>query len=1036
MPMRTFKICGYVIDSKTKCGIKGLRVESWDKDLIVSDLVGGSTTGEGGIFRIQFDESYFKELFFDRRPDLFFKIFHGENLIKSTKDSVLWNVDREDIEITIEIENSEGTVDSEIEPGKNISTRSVLQATYTPRKSRQGEELSKVPRGLEKGVFLARLAFSKDEISNLASYYKNESNPTNTLDTTVIRKALKVLDVLTNTLSRTGKINVLQEGKQFIDLDSDALIRVANDLLEFRQETTTINQINRLRNLIHTFKKNLETIPIGYLHLERMSFTPAGIEHGELVYTVPLSPNEEVNVKHREWSRTSEEFERIVTDYLEDFSEEGVTEKTEIAQSVNSQTQHQQAFNMAVSVSGEAYGFTISSSVGYNASESATRSEQFTRNSSRELTSKASSRSKKEHKFSFRVASAQETEKETVQRIKNPFSDRALRIDYYQLIRKWHVGLYRYGIRLTWDIVITEPGAGVLSKIIEISNLRNVLDQQYEFPLTPDEISLDPSNENYYVNKAEEYGVSIPELPPSLYTSVADAIEVECQEDFTRLIIKIEVPENYIVRAAHLGARFEPDKDRNWTIWIHDMTGTLKGIFYTKKAENPDWSGWATISDPYEPWNHKSGPLNIRVGCWAFIDGAVSYELELVLKDDIIKTWQLKIWEMIRESHYANFLENKRIIRERLERLQEELGSQDALSLRKKEREEVMKSALEELGISPEEHREDWAIKFIHHAIEWENMLYFLYPYFWSDKGEEGQYWEFKKYLDHPDPMHKAFLKAGAARVVLTIRPGFENAFMAYVQNPSMLPGELPSAPYLEIGKEFEAYANTNYPGIPPANPVENFRPLLTYNQKKAWSIMQLHIRLVEVFYRTMGRYPSTNEGLSIIRQIFPIKDPWNNDYIYVSPGQHGQYDLASYGADNAPGGSGESADITSWDDSPMMRETPKQIQAWEDLQLMSLLLEEHCRIHGRFPTTAEGLQKLKEIIPLKDPWLRDYVYFSPGEHADYELISYGADGVPGGDGENTDIASWAEASLIGEWYEYTPTSALDIRINESLIQS
>jgi hypothetical protein len=50
-----------------------------------------------------------------------------------------------------------------------------------------------------------------------------------------------------------------------------------------------------------------------------------------------------------------------------------------------------------------------------------------------------------------------------------------------------------------------------------------------------------------------------------------------------------------------------------------------------------------------------------------------------------------------------------------------------------------------------------------HHAIEWENMLYFLYPYFWSHKNR----WEEKKYLEHPDIMQKTFLKSGSARIVL-----------------------------------------------------------------------------------------------------------------------------------------------------------------------------------------------------------------------------------------------------------------------------
>lgn len=77
----------------------------------------------------------------------------------------------------------------------------------------------------------------------------------------------------------------------------------------------------------------------------------------------------------------------------------------------------------------------------------------------------------------------------------------------------------------------------------------------------------------------------------------------------------------------------------------------------------------------------------------------------------------------------------------------------------------------------------------------------------------------------------------------------------------------------------------------------------------------------------------------------------------------------------------------------------------------------------GRYPTTEEGLKALREKpsgmeswkgpylpkeIPL-DPWGRGYVYKSPGEHGDYDLVSLGLDGVEGGEGENQDVVSWKD---------------------------
>ncbi len=82
---------------------------------------------------------------------------------------------------------------------------------------------------------------------------------------------------------------------------------------------------------------------------------------------------------------------------------------------------------------------------------------------------------------------------------------------------------------------------------------------------------------------------------------------------------------------------------------------------------------------------------------------------------------------------------------------------------------------------------------------------------------------------------------------------------------------------------------------------------------------------------------------------------------------------------------------------------------------------------NGFFPSTDQGLQALVTIpdtgrIPQKyaddgylkkvplDPWNNSYVYLSPGLHSkNFDLISYGADGEPGGEGYDADINSWEQ---------------------------
>ena len=84
----------------------------------------------------------------------------------------------------------------------------------------------------------------------------------------------------------------------------------------------------------------------------------------------------------------------------------------------------------------------------------------------------------------------------------------------------------------------------------------------------------------------------------------------------------------------------------------------------------------------------------------------------------------------------------------------------------------------------------------------------------------------------------------------------------------------------------------------------------------------------LDLFNLDTGRYPSTGEGLAALVQspgtipswngpylkggVVP-NDPWGHPYVYRSPGEHGPYDIMSYGSDGQEGGTGTAADITSW---------------------------------------------------------------------------------------------------------------------------
>jgi general secretion pathway protein G len=108
--------------------------------------------------------------------------------------------------------------------------------------------------------------------------------------------------------------------------------------------------------------------------------------------------------------------------------------------------------------------------------------------------------------------------------------------------------------------------------------------------------------------------------------------------------------------------------------------------------------------------------------------------------------------------------------------------------------------------------------------------------------------------------------------------------------------------------------------------------------------------------------------------------------------------------------------------------EEARRMKARVQMESIETALRLYKLDNGIYPSTEQGLQALIEAptvgdlprawrkggylekgqVP-KDPWGYEYVYLSPGLHGDYDLVSYGADGQPGGEDQNKDVNSWEQ---------------------------
>ena len=754
------------------------------------------------------------------------------------------------------------------------------------------------------------------------------------------------------------------------------------------------------------FESRMTVEPIGNLHLERIEMYPAGVEQGELVHSVPLAPGETVNISHKEWSVTEREFEDIVDDYFEGYSEQGVAEKTDISMSTDSQSQHATALNLGASLSASYASVTLSTNFGYNATTNDSRSKKDSRDHSMELTKKAAARTKKDHKITFKVTSVTGSEDESVRVISNPSATDAMRIDYFQLARKWKVDLLRYGLRMTYDIVIPNPGSGIVTLVEDVRELDALISTPFTFALPLSAITYnaqatDPHLISNYDQLASQYDAAVT-APPEVqkWVNVHKETVPVSDDDYGNVhfdSLEVDIDDDYYVYSVQ--AEYTASTRQGEPHWVFSMIG----------GESID-AGAANLIG-------KSGNLSLDFMYQNIYNVALNITFACRPKVQVLLDWRLEVWNQIRQAAEEQYNKSLQTYQDRRAELVQQIADYDALTLRRMEQEEIMKGVLRWLFgpefelvpfdlaslfgsdtsdpdaqdvLDPNRLTDaEWLavmgfgefIKFLHEAIELGERPLLRLPVFWDHSpGNQA----LKLFLEGEErPNTEQFLRGGAARVVLTVRPGFEESFTTLIESGAFegLPG---SHPYVTIAQEIQDFANTNYPGFPPANPEQDARPQLYLEQRRVWREMQYVIQLLNAHKAATGEFPSDGGTQKVPAAAL---DPYLDGPIVVNGTTYNGVNDYNTQANN-----------------------------------QQLALD---------PTTPEdALLPTYTAVPVDDlVWGNPYFYQCPGVTGDYDLISYGADGQPGGTDKDADISANCEASLTSTWYEYTPINALDIGV-------
>jgi hypothetical protein len=597
----------------------------------------------------------------------------------------------------------------------------------------------------------------------------------------------------------------------------------------------------------YTANTSSATSPIGMLNLERIEMTPAGIERGGLVATIPLAPKERTVVVQQEWSVITKEFSSIVTDSLENYSETGVTEATQLAQSTTSQVTHNNQLNVNSSVSGS-YGFvTASVATNFTSQDQSSKSATESRQHSVQTTRKASSRSVQSHKMTISTTTTTGSSMSNTRMIENPSATDPMRIDYFSMMRKWHCALYRYGLRLTYDITVPEPAAAMREVYAQIDMLQNHANAPFSFDIKHSDITAGD-----YLALVDKYSVDVPP-PPSPMDMIIQVGPVSFSKSSASDYkpVTFNVQNGYWVKSIITTLQAGEDKG------LGDPLYVLGGPFITR--DEIKQKGHIDLCAGNSFLWHQSGSLTIAIFYGTSDsehDGEIFLTVHCEPTDTTMAQWRSAVWSALYNAAQNQYESEQQAINAQITGLQNQLANVDTLTLRREENDEIMKCALrwllgEDFEYMPQDvidlfkqtakanvsygvdftgndsgisTPKSWSIvkqnldriNFINQAIDWDNVIYFLYSYFW----DVPQSWDFIRKLQHPDATRQAFLRAGSARVVLTVRKGWEVAWAYFVEcGSTSLPSPLPSHPYLTIAQQIQDYDSINYPGIPPANP-------------------------------------------------------------------------------------------------------------------------------------------------------------------------------------------------------------------------
>lgn len=528
--------------------------------------------------------------------------------------------------------------------------------------------------------------------------------------------------------------------------------------------------------------------PVGYGDLLVIEDTLLGYTEGEISLVENVMRSESRQRVHRRLDKLVQQTFTATEQTEETERDLQSTERYELQSEASETFSNEMSISTGVDISGSYGPVSVAASADFAVSNSTEQSQSTSSTFAQDLVDRTVSRISQRVKEEVTTTVTTETEEVNTHGFDNAEGTEHA-VGVYRWLDKYHQGQVKnYGKRLMFEMVVPEPSSFykyAKSQPDPALQPPEPLEEGFSFE------DITPANYDKWVDRYQVSGV---EPPPPLTKVVAKMIEMpesahgKTPDDY-QLMTRMDsliIPAGYTATEAwtRVGVEF-------WGNRSYYAFGVIVGAQYIDKLAGDD----AAVLDG------EIDQLPIGVITYEVQACVVAVEALCTRTAANLNAWKLATFEKIVEA-YNTRLSAYEAARDATQTSQASvLGTLPPEAKRAIEQTELKKGCLElftnqyfydfestrdsvepfgypEFGVG-EAMREAPYIQFLELCLEWPNMTYIFYPYFWGRKAQ----WAQNSGQTDGDPVFESFLRAGAARVLVPVRPNYEKTVCYYLQS-------------------------------------------------------------------------------------------------------------------------------------------------------------------------------------------------------------------------------------------------------------